>query len=275
MNSLLIKHFERDYQSNRLSHAFLVCNTYYEEIKDDLEYVLSNYFFDVNKDLNDNPDLYIIKPTNDKILKDEIIKLQESFMTYSLTNKNKVYIIEEVEKMNQHASNSLLKFLEEPAQNIYAILITSNLNKVLPTIKSRCQILMIDNKNDFNMVSYDKDYINKILDIISGFEKDGYDFLPYIYTNFNKKIEKEDLKSFIKVVKYFYEECLNNILNNEIVNFKDYRDYVIKVSKLNDVKKIVNKLYIIVKEENKLDYNLNTNLFLDNLLIRLEGKYYE
>ena len=196
-------------------------------------------------------------------------------MTYSLTNKNKVYIIEEVEKMNQHASNSLLKFLEEPAQNIYAILITSNLNKVLPTIKSRCQILMIDNKNDFNMVSYDKDYINKILDIISGFEKDGYDFLPYIYTNFNKKIEKEDLKSFIKVVKYFYEECLNNILNNEIVNFKDYRDYVIKVSKLNDVKKIVNKLYIIVKEENKLDYNLNTNLFLDNLLIRLEGKYYE
>ena len=275
MNSLLIKHFERDYQSNRLSHAFLVCNTYYEEIKDDLEYVLSNYFFDVNKDLNDNPDLYIIKPTNGKILKDEIIKLQESFMTYSLTNKNKVYIIEEVEKMNQHASNSLLKFLEEPAQNIYAILITSNLNKVLPTIKSRCQILMIDNKNDFNMVSYDKDYINKILDIISKFEKDGYDFLPYIYTNFNKKIEKEDLKSFIKVVKYFYEECLNNILNNEIVNFKDYRDYVIKVSKLNDVKKIVNKLYIIVKEENKLDYNLNTNLFLDNLLIRLEGKYYE
>ncbi len=275
MNSLLIKHFERDYQSNRLSHAFLVCNTYYEEIKDDLEYVLSNYFFDVNKDLNDNPDLYIIKPTNGKILKDEIIKLQESFMTYSLTNKNKVYIIEEVEKMNQHASNSLLKFLEEPAQNIYAILITSNLNKVLPTIKSRCQILMIDNKNDFNMLSYDKDYINKILDIISVFEKDGYDFLPYIYTNFNKKIEKEDLKSFIKVVKYFYEDCLNNILNNEIVNFKDYRDYVIKVSKLNDVKKIVNKLYIIVKEENKLDYNLNTNLFLDNLLIRLEGKYYE
>lgn len=275
MNSLLIKHFERDYQSNRLSHAFLVCNTYYEEIKDDLEYVLSNYFFDVNKNLIDNPDLYIIKPTNGKILKEEILKLQESFMTYSLTNKNKVYIIEEVEKMNQHASNSLLKFLEEPAQNIYAILITSNLNKVLPTIKSRCQILMIDNKNDFKMVSYDKDYINKILDIISGFEKEKYDFLPYIYANFNKKIEKEDLKNFIKVVKYFYEDCLNNLLNSEIVNFKDYKDYVINVSSLNDVKKVVNKLYIIVKEENKLDYNLNTNLFLDNLLIRLEGKYYE
>ena len=47
--------------------------------------------------------------------------------------------------MNDYASNSLLKFLEEPEKNIYAFLISSNVMKVLETIKSRCQLIMLDN----------------------------------------------------------------------------------------------------------------------------------
>ena len=37
------------------------------------------------------------------------------------------------------AMNSLLKFLEEPVEEVYAILTTKNINKVLPTIQSRCR----------------------------------------------------------------------------------------------------------------------------------------
>ena len=53
----------------------------------------------------------------------------------------KVYIINEAEKMNQQAQNALLKTLEEPPEYAVILLLTSNLNALLPTIISRCVVL--------------------------------------------------------------------------------------------------------------------------------------
>ncbi len=275
MNELLIKHFERNFTTNRMSHAFLICNTFYDCIKDDLEYILSNYFFDGSKNIYDNPDIYIVRPSNDKIVKEDILSLQDSFKTKSLLNRNKVYIIESAEKMNSYASNALLKFLEEPEQNIYGILISSNLNKVLSTIKSRCQILMVDNESLFNLNKFDSNYVSHVVNIIDLFENYGYDSISYICEYINKKVEKEDLKIIIKIVKYFYRDCLNYLLFNTINIFVNYKDIIDKIVKKNCEKMIVDKLFILLKEESKLEYNVNTNLFLDNLLIELEKVRYE
>lgn len=270
MNNLLISQFEHDYKSNRLTHAFLVCNTFYELIENDLKYILSNYFFDKNINLNDNPDIYYVKPINGTILKDDILKLRESFMMYSMVNKNKVYIIQEVEKMNLFAANSLLKFLEEPSPNIFAILITSNINEVLPTIRSRCQVLMVDNKTSFSLSKYSESFIANVLKILTCFETDGYDSISEINNIIDKKIEKEDLKSLIKIVKYFYRDCLNYLLLRKIEIFTDYEESIKIVSNKNTKESLTKKLFLILKEENNLIYNLNTNLFLDNLLILME-----
>lgn len=270
MNNLLISQFEHDYKSNRLTHAFLVCNTFYELIENDLKYILSNYFFDKNINLNDNPDIYYVKPINGTILKDDILKLRESFMMYSMVNKNKVYIIQEVEKMNLFAANSLLKFLEEPSPNIFAILITSNINEVLPTIRSRCQVLMVDNKTSFSLSKYSESFIANVLKILTCFETNGYDSISEINNIIDKKIEKEDLKSLIKIVKYFYRDCLNYLLLRKIEIFTDYEESIKIVSNKNTKESLTKKLFLILKEENNLIYNLNTNLFLDNLLILME-----
>ena len=53
----------------------------------------------------------------------------------------KVYIINEAEKMNSQAQNALLKTLEEPPEYVVLLLLTSNLNALLPTILSRCVVL--------------------------------------------------------------------------------------------------------------------------------------
>ena len=45
------------------------------------------------------------------------------------------------DRMTVNAANSLLKFLEEPHQQTFAILITEQMQKMLPTILSRCQTL--------------------------------------------------------------------------------------------------------------------------------------
>lgn len=90
-----------------------------------------------------NPDFMNIQLLEDKqqIGVDQIRRLSE-FLTYSRSfNAYRVVLIHPVERMNQNAANSLLKSLEEPADNTVIILTATHLSKVMPTIKSRSQLL--------------------------------------------------------------------------------------------------------------------------------------
>ncbi len=73
------------------------------------------------------------------IKKEEIDEIQKRFSrTASSAAGRKVYIITRAENSSLNAMNSLLKFLEEPSGNVFAILTTDNLERLLPTIRSRC-----------------------------------------------------------------------------------------------------------------------------------------
>ena len=92
-----------------------------------------------------NPDYTSVSLLQDKqqIGVDQIRELSE-FLNYSRSfNTYRVVLLNPVERMNTNAANSLLKSLEEPASNTVLILIASQLSKILPTIKSRCQILSL------------------------------------------------------------------------------------------------------------------------------------
>lgn len=56
-----------------------------------------------------------------------------------VNGKYKIYIIDEVHMLTTQAFNALLKTLEEPPENVVFILATTEVHKVLDTIKSRCQ----------------------------------------------------------------------------------------------------------------------------------------
>ena len=78
---------------------------------------------------------------NDVIKKEQITDVIKEFSMSGLENGARIYIISEADKMNVASSNALLKFLEEPVPNRYAILLTKNHKKLLDTIISRCQLL--------------------------------------------------------------------------------------------------------------------------------------
>lgn len=80
-----------------------------------------------------------------------------------VNGKYKIYIIDEVHMLTNHAFNALLKTLEEPPENVIFILATTEVHKVLDTIKSRCQ------RFDFRRITTDD--IVKHLRYISDEEK--------------------------------------------------------------------------------------------------------
>ena len=86
------------------------------------------------------PDVTLIKPVNQVIKTERIRELVGQFSQAGIENKQQVFIIEQADKMHPNAANSLLKVIEEPQSEVYIFFLTSDEEKILPTIRSRTQI---------------------------------------------------------------------------------------------------------------------------------------
>jgi len=87
----------------------------------------------------EHSDIGFVIPYNKNILVDAVRELETeaNFRPHEATSR--FFIIDEADKMNESASNALLKTLEEPAATSHIFLITSRPDALLPTIRSRCQ----------------------------------------------------------------------------------------------------------------------------------------
>ncbi len=87
------------------------------------------------------PDIGLVIPYNKNILVDAIRNLEKEANFRPYEAKARFFIIDDADKMNDAASNALLKTLEEPAPTTYLFLITSRPDSLLQTIRSRCQMI--------------------------------------------------------------------------------------------------------------------------------------
>lgn len=90
-----------------------------------------------------HPDVHWVEREGRSITKGQIDGLVKEFVYTGFESNRKVYIISGIESLTVNAANRMLKFLEEPNLQTTAILLTENLQAVIPTIQSRCQILRL------------------------------------------------------------------------------------------------------------------------------------
>ncbi|MEW6095433.1 MAG: DNA polymerase III subunit delta' [bacterium] len=114
-----------------------VCNC--QNIKEEDNCEVCSSCYKVNHDIH--PDVKVIKPASIHFLISQIQDLQKEVYLSPFEGKKKVYILDEVDKMTTQSANAFLKTLEEPSPDTLFILITSNLETLLPTIISRCQLV--------------------------------------------------------------------------------------------------------------------------------------
>lgn len=268
-SEMIEKYFENLNSINSIGHAFLFSNSDYNDINSCIEGILNKYIFKGNLPLINNPDVYFIEPEKNIIKKELIKQLEENLSTMSQISNNKVYIIKECDKLNDYSANSLLKILEEPSENIYAFLFTKNIERVMLTIKSRCQIIYKPNGSleSINAL-YNDDEIKKTLSILNKIEDNGAKSIVY-NSDLYKNLEKEDLKKVLNILQYFYKDCLNKLNDIELEYFMNEEKNIEKILKSNNENKLINKIVLINKYLNLLNYNLNINSFIDKILIEL------
>ena len=111
---------------------------------------------------SNNPDFEIIEPDGNNIKIEQIRELIKKVYEKPIVSNKKVYIINDSNLMTKEAQNSLLKTLEEPPEYVSIILIASNENLFLPTIKSRCTKIMFKKLTDNELKTILKRKYNKL-----------------------------------------------------------------------------------------------------------------
>ncbi|MDD6267851.1 MAG: DNA polymerase III subunit delta' [Clostridium sp.] len=95
---------------------------------------------------HEKPTVISVDDIREQVNNDIIIKPYSS--------RYKIYIIPEAELMNPQAQNALLKTIEEPPEYAIIMLLTNNLDKMLPTILSRCITLNLKPVGELDMMEY-------------------------------------------------------------------------------------------------------------------------
>ena len=234
---------------------------------------------------SNNPDFLEIFPDGNSIKIAQMREMQEKVYQKPIVSDKKVFIIDQVEKMTEEAQNSLLKTLEEPPEYMVIILITSNENKLLNTVKSRCIRINFTGLSKQDITKYAGAHqINissqNLLEMCGGsigkLEKineniDDYNILE-LATN---KLIDGKLKNVVDEINCF------NILYESKEIIQDLLDYMtvliyLHISKEKDYRqKFLNTIKLIEETKQRLNSNTNYDMSIDNLLFKIWEEFNE
>jgi len=205
---------------------------------------------------------------------DEVRNLIDKVKYAPMQGKYKIYIIDEVHMMTSGAFNALLKTIEEPPAHVIFIFATTEPNKVLPTIISRCQ------RFDFNKVSMhdikyrlsvvcknegieiDENGLTLIAQLADGGMRDALSILDQCVAYCSSHIDVNDIRKIYGVVtsedigKLFYSVYKKDV-DSFVKDIQTYSDMGM------DIKRLTADFIHMLKDSLILDYSENSTLVSD------------
>ncbi len=301
------------FTSGNISHAYLLCGEVGTPLLEVATYLGKSLLCDnpdpfaddtcltcIRIDDGNYLDFIVFDGNKESIKRGDVSSIEQQFEMTAYEEKGvMVYILNLVENMTTEAINAILKFLEEPKENVYAFLTTQNENNVLPTIVSRCQLLHlvpIDreviineaieagvNREDAEILSYIYNDASCIADIVN--DKDEYkefseirdrvlnllnslgDTALAVYTMEKEIIPitktKEDASYVLDIITLFFNEALS--IKNGLSPLMTCYDTILR-NLIEWVPHLDTSLVELLKAKVSLKSNVNISLLLDHLI---------
>ncbi|MHC4271628.1 MAG: DNA polymerase III subunit gamma/tau [Planctomycetota bacterium] len=154
---------------------------------------------------------------------EEVRRLRENAIYRPARCRYKIYIIDEVHMLTVHAFNALLKILEEPPSHIKFIFATTEPNKVIPTIQSRCQRYDFRNISPVNIagqlknileqekIKYKEDLLVSLAKMANGSMRDGLSLLDRLISTGIEPLALKLLEDYLGCAD---SEKIYNLINN-------------------------------------------------------------
>lgn len=250
-----------------------------------------------------NPDYHRISTEEASIGVELIREIQGDVAVKPVYSKHKVYIIEDAVKMTVQAQNCLLKTLEEPPHYVVIILLTTNYDSLLETIRSRAQhfhfkkytreqvtkVLMDRLGQNNNIIKLAADYSdgnigmalelaesedfkrmrNQVIELLPGIEKGKtHDILAY--SAFMEE-QKENAGLILDIMQLYYRDILvicETGNDNMLIN-SDKRDIIVNNAQTCCSRRLISNIEAIGAARRALKQNANYQLVVENMLIKL------
>ena len=241
-------------------------------------------------------DIKIYPKNKEKLLVSDSNEIVDEVFIKPTNKENKVFIIENIDLSTTEAQNKLLKVLEEPPKNVYFLISAKQADRVLPTIKSRCDKITIEKlslgeiekvcKNPLACMLCEgyvgradelskNSNLNEIVDFAVSLVCDLKNSAQVL--RFSKRFQ--ELKGDIDLILKIYSFCLEDMLKIK-TEIKDYclmKMFLPKIESVESefsVQAICEILNLITFFRKKLEFNANLSVAIDNLLLKiLEVKY--
>lgn len=233
----------------------------------------------------EHPDVQWVIPDGQMIKVDQIRELQAEFVKSGFESEQKLFVIEEAEKMNVQAANSLLKFLEEPEGKVTAILTTQSPGRILPTIRSRCQMV------HFKPLSKELLYEKLLNEQVS---KRSAEVLVHLTNSLSKAVEisqnqwfndareaveqwflyleKKDWQAFIFVQKTVLSLTKEKDQQYQLLDILSFYIQEVRNRSLNHTDEVIRwnqALQMILEARKKLESNVSFQAVAEQLCIRI------
>lgn len=253
-------------------------------------------------DGGNHPDFKLLTSEKGIIKSEEVEKVIKAMATTPFQGKRKVFIIEDSHMIRVDIQNKLLKTLEEPPEYMNIIMITSNANKLLPTILSRCQIIkfypisnskIIDllvreyniNEDEAYFISnFSKGSIDKSVELAKSQEffhrrEEGIKILDSLLKGdkikaltsmdfFNEN--KDNVEEILDIFLYWLRDLLvyKEVGESSILINKDKIE-LLREQSFVDLKKINDIIYRIEDTKLNINRNINYGLSIETMLLNI------
>ncbi len=253
-------------------------------------------------DHHNHPDLHILEPDGNSIKIEQIRAFQRDLNLKPLEAPRKICLIKQADTMTTGAANALLKTLEEPRGDTLLILLSAQPNRLLETIRSRCQslpftrhpnsriqaelekqlgigateshILAALSEGSFKKAfGKDRDlYLEQrkeLLKTLTGLSSGS--ILPILDFAEHLAADKTILTDILEIFQAFYRDVLMTLQgrsDDELVNL-DLKEKIHRTSSRESVDTALSKLEALIEVRRQLDRNVNRQLAMEVLLLKL------
>lgn len=211
--------------------------------------------------LHTHPDVIFLDPNDNNIKVDQIRLLKKESNLSSVEGKKKIFIINNSELLTNSASNSLLKFIEEPVENTYVILLTNNLNMILPTIISRTQVVFMELNNvEEKTKSFTK------LGLSEELSKIAVKLTQDTTCVLNELVPEDWFNKLVKLTQIWFLK----LLNKDLSAFNLVSQFISLNENKTKQRIILNALILPFRDILFKKLNINNSYFLENNLLDVD-----
>ena len=321
LQPIVMKQLQTIYEKNRMAHAYIFDGEKGTGKRDAMmffvklllcEHPLENVPCETCRnclriDSGNHPNIRQVEPDGQFIKIDQIRDLIAEMMMTGVESGRKIYVIHHADKLNTASANMLLKFLEEPDGEVTAILLTEQIQSILPTIRSRCQhiefskvprqilmerlveqgithsmastVSMVTNEQETAITLANEEQFaharKTVLKLVETVRNNVHEALLLVHEDWLPSFkEKSEMEQALDLLLFAYRDIVAIKANPDAMCTYPDMLHIFKEIALNTTyERLSNQMQAVLQARANLQRNMNRALLMEQLMLNLQEGY--